>query len=202
MPGMPLMGPMPTPMPSFASRIRASKAEEGFRAVLSSPRLSTVRCTVGELLLRESAALSSTSFAPIKSSTSWLPRGPPPEPERPLEPLTRASRMRASSAADGFRALLSSPRASTLRCTSGGQSRKSAAARSSTSFARMKSSISERLGSAMSTACELSTVYSPLPEETRADQQVPRGAASLPTHERSTATGTITGSTETPDCAA
>jgi len=70
--------PPPALRSSLASRMRDSKADDGFLAVLSSPRLITSRCTPGELLLSMSAALSSTSLVRMKSSTarasSLLPR--------------------------------------------------------------------------------------------------------------------------------
>jgi len=144
-PGIPPPWPGgPPPTPAFASLIRARSAEEGFRAVRRSPRPSTVRCTFSSLPLRESAAFSSMSFDLMNSSTSALAGAAVPRSSD-----LRASRMRASNAAEAFRAVLSDPRARTFRCTSGGQSCRSAAALSSISLLSMKSSISRRVGSAM-----------------------------------------------------
>mmetsp|Transcript_47854 Transcript_47854/g.86566 ORF Transcript_47854/g.86566 Transcript_47854/m.86566 type:complete len:265 (-) Transcript_47854:81-875(-) len=217
------MGPR---TPILASRMRERSADEGFRALLRSPRLMTARCIAGGASRRSAAARTSTSFALMNSSISAPlgPGAPPPMlgtgrliapplasrirassvadafsgplggaderisllivgelerralaacssmllvlmysssslvlgrpmPERqppPPRASTRASLMRTINAAEEFRALLRSPRSSTFRCTSAGQSRRSCAARSSTSLALMKASSSSLRGGSVS----------------------------------------------------
>mmetsp|Transcript_89119 Transcript_89119/g.288645 ORF Transcript_89119/g.288645 Transcript_89119/m.288645 type:complete len:267 (-) Transcript_89119:36-836(-) len=144
------------PPPALTSRMRVMSSVDGSWLPLRLPHASTPRFTVGELLRKVLAALSPMPFALMKSSTllvlgrpTLLPLPPIQEPPPLLPPRTstRASLMRASNAAEGFRALERSPRASARRWTSGGHSLRSAAARSSTSFDLMKSSTSCFVGS-------------------------------------------------------
>eukprot|EP00448_Togula_jolla_P016876 CAMPEP_0170578432 /NCGR_PEP_ID=MMETSP0224-20130122/5452_1 /TAXON_ID=285029 /ORGANISM="Togula jolla, Strain CCCM 725" /LENGTH=180 /DNA_ID=CAMNT_0010901399 /DNA_START=427 /DNA_END=965 /DNA_ORIENTATION=+ len=130
----------------LASRMRDSKAEEGFRAPVRSPRATTALWTSGGLPRSDAAALSSTPLWRMNSSTpgstefrEWLP-------EPPLLALDLASLIRAMSAAEGFRAVERSPRERTIRCTSPGQFLRSLAAPSSTEFDSRNLSTSSRLG--------------------------------------------------------
>lgn len=135
MPGQPAMA-NPEAAPSgehLASRIRESKAEDGLRAPVRSPRATTARCTSGGALLKDAAALSSTPLVLINSSTAGSTAGTTPPPLVVAE-LHLASLMRAIRAAEALRAVLSSPRESTIRWTSGGHVLRSLAAPSSTRF--------------------------------------------------------------------
>lgn len=137
--------------PPLASRIRASNVADAFSVPLGAGDERISLLIVGELDRRALAACSSMLLVLMYSSSSLLLGKPTPERQPPPpRASTRASLMRTISAAEEFRALLRSPRSSTFRCTSAGQSRRSCAARSSTSFALIKSSSSSLPGGSVS----------------------------------------------------
>mmetsp|Transcript_105214 Transcript_105214/g.209154 ORF Transcript_105214/g.209154 Transcript_105214/m.209154 type:complete len:231 (+) Transcript_105214:339-1031(+) len=137
------------PPPARISLILAKSSVEGSWVPARRPIDSTARFTVGELLRSVSAALAPMPDSLMKSSMLCVLGSPCPPPAQepamlPLRNSARASRIRASNAAEGFLAVERSPRAKARRWTSMGQSRRSAAARSSMSLALMKSSTSRR----------------------------------------------------------
>mmetsp|Transcript_131682 Transcript_131682/g.367065 ORF Transcript_131682/g.367065 Transcript_131682/m.367065 type:complete len:216 (+) Transcript_131682:383-1030(+) len=125
--------------PSFASRMRAMRAEEGLRALLRSPLTSTARCRAGGKSRRSAAARPSTSLSLMNASTSSLLGNPSPPPVHP-EPPARTSRIRARSSAEGSWLPLSWPHASTALFTVGELLRRVLAALSLILLSVMKSS--------------------------------------------------------------
>jgi len=103
------------------SLILARSSVEGSWLPVRRPHDSTARFTVGELLRSVSAALSPIPDSLMKSSMLLelgrpCPLPPAQEPEvLPLRSSARASRMRASRAAEGFLAVDRSPRAKARR---------------------------------------------------------------------------------------
>lgn len=98
--------------------MRAKSSAEGSCPSLRNPAASMDRLTVGELLLKDEAAVSPMLFEMMKSSMILVLGRPKPPPVTLLLPprhSARASRMRAKSAAEGFRALDRSPRARAFR---------------------------------------------------------------------------------------
>jgi len=146
MAGGKLILPLP---PDLMSLIFAISAAQGSGAPWRLPLLITARFIVGEQLLRAEAPAESTEFSLMYSAISALLGSPIALPGGALlrdVASTRASRMRTSTAADGFRALLRSPLFNTFRWTSGGHSRKSCEARSSTLLFVKNSSTSSSVG--------------------------------------------------------
>jgi len=115
--GKPLLFQLHPPVRTSWILFRSST--EGSPWPLSLPQASTALLRVGELLLKAYAVSRLTPVASMKSSTCLELGKPTPLPMSQLPPLppplsmTLASRMRAKSAAEGFLALESSPRATT-----------------------------------------------------------------------------------------
>jgi len=109
---------MPTPpgtprarlVPARISLILAKSSVEGSWVPVRRPHDNTARFTVGELLRSVSAALADMPDSLMKSSM-LLELGRP----CPLRSSARASRIRASNAAEGFLAVDRSPRAKARR---------------------------------------------------------------------------------------
>lgn len=137
---------LPLP-PDLMSLILASNTAEGSWEPRISPLFSTARFKVGELLLSAAAARSSMLFDLMYSVISLLDGKPTAcVLDGAVAVPSRASLIRTSTAAEGFLAVPKSPRERTFRWTSGGQSRKSAEARSSILLDRKNSSTSSFVG--------------------------------------------------------
>mmetsp|Transcript_77974 Transcript_77974/g.215606 ORF Transcript_77974/g.215606 Transcript_77974/m.215606 type:complete len:222 (+) Transcript_77974:1264-1929(+) len=137
-------GPPPPPPPprmaDSASRMRARRAEEGFRAE-ATPRCMTSSCASGWQFRKASAACSSTRFSSknLSMRSAMLPPGCLRDGGITAGGggggVTKApfctSLMRERSTDDGFLALPRPPRSMTAACMLGGNSRSATAACSS-----------------------------------------------------------------------